>query len=148
RMSPICLCFSALVMSIVGDEQLWPRVKQHGLSFLVESGKYADGIAQFFDRMAKHPAFENSLRSVTFVTKDSCRAIHLADFFVFYSRRRTRNTVRFNGQLLLPGCPYLFTMQKYVPLDLRTGIGVPQSVGPQSAFKSQADLVVLSRPQF
>lgn len=147
RMSPLCVCFSALVMSIVSDQHLWPLIKEHGLWFLIEAGNPSnDGIEQFFARMAKHPAFEGCLRSVTFVAKDSCRAIQLADFFVFYSRRHTRNTARFNGQFIFPACPYLLTMQQYVPIDMRTGIGIPQSIGKQSAFKSVDDFAAVSGP--
>jgi L-ribulose-5-phosphate 3-epimerase UlaE len=66
--------------------------------FLVETGNNNNSeIGNFFHKMTKQPAFEGSLRSISFVTKDSCRAIQLADFFAFYSRRHMRNHHRFPG---------------------------------------------------
>jgi hypothetical protein len=107
---------------IVTDDQLGPAVKQHGVSFLVETGNNNNSeIGNFFHKMTKQPAFEGSLRSISFVTKDSCRAIQLADFFAFYSRRHMRNHHRFPGGMLLPACPYLQIMQNHGRIWLQAG---------------------------
>jgi hypothetical protein len=145
-MSALCVCFSGIVMSIIGNQRLFSFAKANGLAFLIESGNTNNaGIEQFFDRMARHPAFEGSLRSISFVPKASCRAIQIADFFVFYSRRQMRNNLRFDGQLALPACPYIETMRKHVPLDQRGGIGDPAFLARNQDFESFDELVALAK---
>jgi Protein of unknown function (DUF3800) len=144
RMSPLCFCFSAIVMSIVTSPFMSSLVKANGLAFLIESGNTSNaGIDQFFDRMAKHPVFEGVIRSMSFVPKSSCRAIQIADFFVFYSRRQMRNNLRFDGKLLLPSCRYIDTIRKYVSVDQRGGIGDPKFVAKNTDFDTSDELAVL-----
>jgi len=147
RMSPLCVCFSAIVMSLVSDPYTFPLMKRHGVSFLIESGNPSNaGIEQFFDRMAKHPMFEGCLRSMTFVPKASCRAIQVADFFVFYSRREMRDTVRFDGKLTLPRSAYLQIMFNHIPkLIQRAGTGDPIRVTGNEDFRSLSELVALAQ---
>ena len=81
-----------IMTRIITDRQIAPLVDKHGISFLVESGNNNNSeIEQFFQRMSKQPAFGGALRSISFVAKNSCRAIQLADFFAFYGRRHMRN---------------------------------------------------------
>ncbi|MGB8605175.1 DUF3800 domain-containing protein [Bradyrhizobium sp.] len=128
RMSAIGVCFSAIMTRIVTDPYIGIAVKTHGVSFLVESGNRNNAeIEQFFNRMAQHPTFEGALRSISFVSKDSCRAIQLADFFAFYSRRHMRNQARFSGKLALPACPFITTMEKHGPIWECGGFGAPKT---------------------
>lgn len=117
RMSPYGMCFSAIMTRIIRDKEISRLIDKHGISFLVESGNNNNQeIEQFFNRMANQPAFSGALRSISFVAKDSCRAIQLADLFAFYSRRHMRDADRFSGQLYLPLVTYLQIIQKRVPL--------------------------------
>jgi uncharacterized protein DUF3800 len=117
RMSSYGVCFSVIMTRIIRDQQIAPLVDKHGISFLVESGnKNNQEIEQFYHRMSKQPAFGGALRSLSFVAKDSCRAIQLADLFAFYSRRHMRDADRFTGQLYLPLVSYLQIIQERVPV--------------------------------
>jgi hypothetical protein len=125
-MSAIGVSFSALMTRIVTDPAIGPAVKQDGVAFLIEAGNRNNSeIEQFFHKMAKAPTFEGCLRSINFVEKDSCRAIQLADFFAFYSRRHMRNQARFGGKLSLPACPFVTIMQKHGPIWEKAGFGMP-----------------------
>jgi hypothetical protein len=111
---------------IITDRQIAPLVDKHGISFLVESGNNNNSeIEQFFQRMSKQPAFGGALRSISFVAKNSCRAIQLADFFAFYSRRHMRNADRFSGQLYLPLIAYLQIIQERVPVWQDAAFNIP-----------------------
>jgi hypothetical protein len=130
RMSPLCVCFSGIAMKIVADPGLEPALKKHGVAFLLESGNpHNSGIERFFHDMAKNRAFEGIFRGISFVAKNRCRAIQLADFFAFYSRRQMRNHIRFSGKLALPACPYLEIMKKHGPIWQEGGVGPSQRVG-------------------
>jgi hypothetical protein len=139
NMSPIGVCFSAIMTRILTDAQIAPALKQDGLAFLIESGnKNNPGIEKFFHQMSKEPTFEGCLRSLTFVSKDSCRAIQLADFFAFYSRREMRNHDRFSGKLALPACPFLQIMERHGPIWQRASYGFPD--GEAGRLESLPDL--------
>jgi hypothetical protein len=131
RMSPLCVCFSSIAMKIVTDPELESVLKEHGLAFLLERGNpHNSGIDRFFhDNMVKHVAFEGIFRGISLVPKDHCRAIQLADFFAFYSRRQMRNHIRLGGKLALPACPYLEIMKKHGPIWQEGGVAPVRRVG-------------------
>jgi len=80
------------------DSRTADRAKKDGVAFLVESGNTNNSeIEQYFHKMAKQSAFEGALRSISFIAKNSCRAIQIADFFAYYSRRYLRDHARFSG---------------------------------------------------
>ena len=129
-MSAMGVCFSSIMTRIVTDPQIGGAVKNSGVSFLIETGnKNNSEIEHFFHLMAKMPAFEGVLRSITFVSKSSCRAIQLADFLAYYSRRRMQTHHRFDGKLSLPSCPYLDIIYKHGPLWMQGGFGKPMQTG-------------------
>jgi Protein of unknown function (DUF3800) len=129
-MSAIGVCFSTIMTKIVTDPNIAPAVQGQGISFLIETGNRNNSeIEKFFHRMAKMPAFEGCLRSISFIPKTSCRAIQLADFLAFYSRRRMRNHARFDGKFILPACPFLDTINKHGPLWLQLSRGSPKNTG-------------------
>ena len=127
RMSAIGVCFSSILTRIVTDPHIGQEVKSKGVSFSIETGNNNNsGIEQFFHRMSKVQTFEGCLRSLKFVEKGSCRAIQIADFFAFYSRRQMRNQARFSGEFALPACPYLEIVQRHGPVWQRGGFGPPK----------------------
>ena len=130
NMSAIGVCFSSIMVKLISDSALGPAIKRQGVGFLVETGNRNNSeIEQFFKKMASNQAFEGCLRSITFIQKTSCRAIQLADFFVFYSRRHLRNQARFEGKIALPACPYLSIIQSHGPLWQQLARGAPKSTG-------------------
>lgn len=130
-MSPISICFSAIMTRIVSDPQIGPHVKDQGVAFLIESGnKNNAGIQQFFHKMQKQPMFEGCLRAISIIPKASCRAIQIADFLAFYSRRLLRNHDRFSGKVALPPCPYISIIKRHGPVWMHGGYGRPQTTDP------------------
>jgi hypothetical protein len=80
-MSPYGVCFSSIVTRILMEPQMGGLVRQNGLSFLVENGNTNNAeLENHFHFMSKQKAFEGHLRSISFINKDSCRAIQLADY--------------------------------------------------------------------
>jgi hypothetical protein len=101
--------------------------------------------------MAKMAVFEGTLRSISVIPKAHCRAIQLADFMVFYSRRLLRNEYRFRGKdIVLPGCPYIETMRKHGPIFRQIAHGVPKSTGSIMGedIKTLDDLAALTKKNF
>jgi len=126
------VCFSAIMFRACFEPQMGEKVRKEGISFLVESGnKNNDELRGFFDQCAKHEKFGPFLKSLTFIPKKSCRAIQVADFFAFYSRRYMRNHDRFKGTLALPMESYLETIEKHVPIWQRAvhGFGLDKPRG-------------------
>ena len=150
-MSAMGVCFSTIMIKIVTDDQIGPAVKQQGVSFFVEAGnKNNAGIKQFFLEMSANPTFEGCLREITFIEKGSCRAIQLADFFAFYSRRYMRDQDRFSGKLTRPACRFLQIMESHGPIWQRAGYGAPKPT--KSSLDDLGNLAALAevakKPQF
>jgi hypothetical protein len=148
--SPMGVAFACIMTRILTHPSIAAVVKQHGLSFLVETGPNNSEIADYFDRMAKMEVFEGVLRSITFVPKTHSRAIQLADYLVFYARRQLRNELRFKGKLQLLPCPFVETMRKHGPIATQLAAGVPKSTGAIMGkdIKNLSDLAALTRQRF
>lgn len=147
EMSPVGVCFSTIMMRIVTDVQIGGSVKENGVAFLVESGNKNNAeIEKLFHKMARQSTFEGCLRSISFIDKGSCRAIQLADFFAFYSRRHMRNHDRFSGKLALPACAYLDIIKSHGPVWQYGGTGtVSRARAHLDDLPSIADLTALAR---
>lgn len=103
NVSPYGFCFAGIMGHLLTNPVIGPQIRKQGISFLIETGnKNNPGIEKHFHATSKMPIFDGSLRSLTFVKKDSCRAIQLADYWAFYSRRLSRDSDRFSGQFVLP----------------------------------------------
>jgi len=151
RMSPIGVAFGTIMTRIVTHPSIAAGVKKEGVSFLLETGNKNNGeIEQYFHRMAKMSVFEGVLRSITVIPKAHCRAIQLADFLVFYSRRQLRNDYRFKGKLVLPGCPYLDMMRRHGPIFMQVAQGIPKATGSMMGedIKNLSDLAALTTRRF
>jgi hypothetical protein len=152
RMSPIGVAFATIMTRLLTNPAMATAIKQQGISFLLEGGNNNNSeIEQYFHRMAKISVFEGTLRSISIVPKSHSRAIQLADFFVFYSRRFLRNRFRFTGKdIALPACPYLETIHKHGPIFQDIAAGVPKTTGAVMGkdIKSLSDLSALTKMRF
>jgi hypothetical protein len=82
------VAFSSIIFTVIRDNTLSPQILQEGMSFIVESGhNNNEELQNHFHLVKDHEIFVGALRSLTFADKKSSRAIQLADFFAFYSRR-------------------------------------------------------------
>jgi hypothetical protein len=61
------------------------------ISFVIEGGNKNDNnILNVFNAVRRKYKLENKLKSISFMNKDSSKALQLADFFAFFSRRVVR----------------------------------------------------------
>lgn len=87
QMSAYGLAFSKCIDAACTGRGLPALIPRGEVSFVVESGRRNAELAILFDRAKSRGAYGNQLQSLTFMTKQSCLAVHLADFWVMYSRR-------------------------------------------------------------
>jgi hypothetical protein len=81
-------CFNLIINQILSEPFLSSLAFEGGLFFVVESGnENNNGLVRHFNELVKLHNLGNVLRSITFVPKDHCMAIQLADCLAFYSRR-------------------------------------------------------------
>ena len=86
--TPYTYCFNVIFDWILRDIRLGRAVWKEGVALILEGGnKYNAEAEQYFYRIRKEHELEGVLKSVSFVPKDACRAIQVADLFAFYSRR-------------------------------------------------------------
>ena len=100
-MSPYGAALGIMMMRLM-NSQFKDEIRKEGLSFIVESGPTKSALADTFETLSKDRLYENILGSITFVTKKRRRAIHLADFNAFHSRRLQSIVYRIGDHLDVP----------------------------------------------
>lgn len=102
-MSAYGYTFASIIHTLARGSGLSKRIQEQGLSFVVESGhNNNEEIEKFFHRVKNQEIYKGILRSFTFSGKDESRAIQLADFYAFYSRRHAAKLDVHNGKVVLP----------------------------------------------
>lgn len=87
-MSPYTFCFNVIIDWILKDIFLGGAAHADGIALFLEAGHENNAEAEkLFHELRSLFRLENVLRSITFIPKDSCRAIQVADLLAFYSRR-------------------------------------------------------------
>ena len=85
---PYTFCFNVILDWLLRDIRTGRAVSDEGLAFILEAGHENNPEAeQNFHAVRNLHKLEETLRSISFVSKDNCRAIQMADLFAFYSRR-------------------------------------------------------------
>lgn len=86
--TPYTFCFNIIIDLIMTDIRIGGAVNSAGVALVLERGHENNNEAeeQFYQIREQHK-LHNVLRSISFVPKDACRAIQLADLLAFYSRR-------------------------------------------------------------
>lgn len=117
--SPYAFCLGVIVDWILRDIRTGGAANTEGLALIVECGheNNAEAAAAFYE-VRRRFGLEGVLHSISFVPKESCRAIQLADLYAFYSRRsdvamlkarekgRDRYPADMMIRLLADGVPY------------------------------------------
>jgi hypothetical protein len=86
--TPYTFCMNAIVDWILRDIRTGHAANTEGVALILETGHENNEEAkQSFDEIRRMHRIEHLLHSVSFVSKESCRAIQLADLLAFYSRR-------------------------------------------------------------
>lgn len=82
-------CFDSMLDLMHSDDEVGAAMIDHGISFFVESGnKWNAGVLDIFNRRKSRDG-GGILQQLSFVDKHSCKAIQLADFLAFYTRRHS-----------------------------------------------------------
>jgi Protein of unknown function (DUF3800) len=86
--TPYAFCFDRIVDWILRDIRVGGIANTEGVAFILECGHENNQDAQrSFYEVRKEHGLGDVLRSISFVGKESCRAIQIADLLAFYSRR-------------------------------------------------------------
>jgi hypothetical protein len=87
--TPYAWCFNLIVNWVLTDIRLGRIAHTEGVAFILECGHQnnAEAVEVFHDIRRLHEDAAEALRSITFVPKEKCRAIQMADLLAFYSRR-------------------------------------------------------------
>jgi hypothetical protein len=86
--TPYSFCFQVIVDWILRDRRIGPLSNTEGVALILECGHENNAEAEEqFHSVRKLHKIEHLLHSISFVPKESCRAIQLADLLAFYSRR-------------------------------------------------------------
>lgn len=96
QLSPLLILFGAVSSAVTQNEGLFSYIGKRTVSFAIESGnKNNQGIISNFNRQkAKTTDPVPRIKAVREVSKTDCRAIHLADFWAFYSRRAVLKMIK------------------------------------------------------
>ncbi len=94
--TPYGWCFNLIVNWIMTDVRLGRTAHAEGVAFILETGHENNPEAEraFHDIRRLHADAADVLRSISFVSKENCRAIQMADLFAFYSRRHGADMYR------------------------------------------------------
>jgi hypothetical protein len=86
--TPYTFCSNVLIDWVMRDIRVGRVSNVEGVAFTLELGNEHNAEAEwnFYEARRQHN-LENVLHSISFVGKESCRAIQMADLFAFYSRR-------------------------------------------------------------
>jgi len=86
--TPYTFCFQVIVDWILRGVTTGRLAHSEGVSFILESGHENNPQAEKeFCWVREHYDLHNVLKSIAIVSKDSCRAIQMADLVAFYTRR-------------------------------------------------------------
>lgn len=86
--SPYTFCLNVIVDWLLRDIRVGRTANTEGIALVLESGHENNAEAErSFHEIRKIHKIEHLLHSISFIPKESCRAIQLADLLAFYSRR-------------------------------------------------------------
>jgi hypothetical protein len=86
--TPYTFCSNLIIDWLLTDIRVGKIANTEGVAMILERGHENNAEAQrnFYDVRDEH-GLDNILRSISFIDKEHCRAIQMADLFAFYSRR-------------------------------------------------------------
>lgn len=86
--TPYVFCFQVVVDWLLRDIRVGRLVNTEGIKLILETGHENNAQAeQEFEVVRNRYNLQNVLHSISFVPKNHCRAIQLADMIAYYSRR-------------------------------------------------------------
>jgi hypothetical protein len=86
--TPYTFCFNVIIDWILTGIITGKEAHENGVKFILEQGHENNReVEEHFYDIRKRHNLESVLHSISFVGKESCHAIQVADLFSFYSRR-------------------------------------------------------------
>jgi hypothetical protein len=129
--TPYSFCMNVIVDWLLRDIRIGRVANTVGVALLLESGHENNGEAEeSFYKIRKMHKIEHLLHSIKFISKDSCRAIQLADLLAFYSRREGL-AVEKAKRLGQPAYP-METMMRIISENLPHRAFVATDFGPEA----------------
>jgi hypothetical protein len=93
--TPYSFCFNTIIDWVLRDIRIGAAANSEGVAFVLEAGHENNAEAErLFYEIKENHGLENILKSISFVSKETCRAIQLADFIAFYVRRDANSKVK------------------------------------------------------
>jgi hypothetical protein len=88
KITPYAYCFTAIFNWALNDIRIGRESNTDGVSFILETGHHHNPDAErCFHAVRQKFGLQSRLRSISFVGKEDCRAIQMADLLAFYTRR-------------------------------------------------------------
>lgn len=133
-MSAYGICFASIMHTAIYNNSLGGQIQNQGISFIVESGhKNNAEIEKRFDKALKHELYSGIARSIKFSSKQSCRAIQMADLSAFYSRRFSARADRFDHKSAMSDEEPYNVAQRFVRHYLRVLTDLGRKVSAKDA---------------
>jgi len=86
--TPYTFCANLIIDWLLTDIKAGRIANTEGTAFILERGHENNAEAELnFYNVRKLHKLESILQSISFIPKEECRAIQMADLFAFYSRR-------------------------------------------------------------
>lgn len=94
-LTPYAFSFNAILDHLLRDTEAGRLAHAEGMRFVIELGHENNPDAvRVFQEVREKLGLADVLRDITFVSKNDCRAIQLADLWAFYSRRGHEKLLR------------------------------------------------------
>jgi hypothetical protein len=88
--TPHTFCMEAILNRLLRDVEVGKMANEEGLALILETGnEHNEEAKQALDAVKKIHGLEQ-VKSLSFVPKQACRAIQMADLFAYYTRRHNR----------------------------------------------------------
>ncbi|MGF1608241.1 MAG: DUF3800 domain-containing protein [Kiloniellales bacterium] len=86
--TPYTFCSAVIIDWLLRDIRVGGAANKNGIALILECGHENNPeVEQYFYSVRELHKLQNVLHSISFVPKDKCRAIQMADLLAFYTRR-------------------------------------------------------------
>lgn len=104
QISAYGFCFGGIINALARKDLGRGALKEHGCAILIEGGNQHDGdlTRAFAGLSKKYEIFRQMFPEFGFVSKQSCRAIQMADFLAYHDRRQIMGAERKGSHPDLP----------------------------------------------
>jgi hypothetical protein len=125
-LSPLMVSFGPIASMLCVGSSLPKFPAPDKSNFVIEAGNHNNsGILHSFNRLVQSKAYGENLGTLDFVPKDNCKAIQMADFWAYHSRKLCKKIDLLNENE--PPPREVSIASHYVPHHLEMIFGAPSS---------------------